>query len=63
MIKYIENIMLDLSDEEVSNHFAVNRLSNEGISISENLDPKQSLFKIKDDLGESFYNMVLEQGW
>lgn len=63
MIKYIENIMLDLSDEEVLNHFAVNRLSNGGISISENLDPKQSLLKIKDDLGESFYNMVLEQGW
>ncbi|OOV81381.1 AAA family ATPase [Acinetobacter sp. ANC 5600] len=63
MIKYIENIMLDLSDEEVSNHFAVNRLSSVGVSISENLDPKESLLKIKDDLGESFYNMVLEQGW
>lgn len=63
MIKYIENIMHDLLDEEVVNHFAVNRLSSNGISISENLDPKDSLLKIKDDLGESFYNMVLEQGW
>lgn len=63
MIKFIENIMQDLDSEEVFHHFAVNRLSNDGISISENLDPKQSLLKIKDDLGESFYNMVLEQGW
>lgn len=63
MIKYIENIMGDLSDEQINKHFAINRLSNDGISISENLTPKDSLLKIKDDLGESFYNMVLESGW
>ncbi|WP_436873220.1 AAA family ATPase [Acinetobacter haemolyticus] len=63
MIKYIENIMEGLDEENIDNHFAINRLSNDGISISEDLDPKSSLLKIKDDLGESFYNMVLEQGW
>ncbi|MBR7716145.1 AAA family ATPase [Acinetobacter nosocomialis] len=63
MIKYIENIMEDLDDINIDNHFAINRLSNDGVSISEGLDPKTSLLKIKDDLGESFYNMVLEQGW
>lgn len=63
MIKYIENIMQDLSDDQINKHFAVNRLSNNGVSISENLTPRESLLKIKDDLGESFYNMVLESGW
>lgn len=63
MIKYIENIMSDFSQDELLNHFAINRLSNAGYSVSEELDPKESLLKIKDDLGESFYNMVMEQGW
>ncbi|EMU00282.1 hypothetical protein ABNIH7_12955 [Acinetobacter baumannii ABNIH7] len=63
MIKYIENIMYELDDEQVKSHFAINRLSNDGVSITEKLSPKESLLRIKDDLGESFYNMVLETGW
>lgn len=63
MIKYVENIMDNLDDTEIEKHFAINRLSSDGISISNHLSPKQALLEIKDDLGESFYNMVLEQGW
>jgi predicted ATP-dependent endonuclease of OLD family len=63
MIKYIENIMDSLDYDEIDKHFAINRLSNDGISISDNLDPRQSLLKIKDDLGKPFYDLVLNQGW
>ncbi|MPW44759.1 AAA family ATPase [Acinetobacter guerrae] len=63
MIKYIENIMDQLSYNEIIDHFAINRLSNNGISIEDNLDPRQSLLKIKDDLGKPFYDLVLSQGW
>lgn len=63
MIKYIENIMDSLNYDEIDKHFAINRLSNDGISISDNLDPRQSLLKIKDDLGKPFYDLVLNQGW
>ncbi|MDO5541704.1 MAG: AAA family ATPase [Acinetobacter sp.] len=63
MIKYIENIMDKLDYNEVNEHFAINRLSNDGISISDELDPRESLLSIKDDLGKPFYDLVLSQGW
>lgn len=63
MIKYIENIMDGLSENEILNHFAINRLSNNGVSISDHLNPIESLCQIKDDLGESFMNMTFESGW
>ena len=63
MIKYIENIMLDLNEDEILDHFAINRLSTHGVSISNDLSPIESLAQIKDDLGESFINMTFESGW
>lgn len=63
MVRYIENIMNDLTEEEVNAHFAINRLSNEGVSLNEYSDPKTSLYEIKNDLGDSYYNMIMESGW
>lgn len=63
MIRYIENIMDELTEEQVNDHFAINRLSNDGISLNEYSEPKKSLYEIKNDLGDSYYNMVMESGW
>ncbi len=62
MMKYIENIMDDYSDDKLEEHFAVNRLSPDGTSIDD-FSPRQSMSKIKDDLGSPFYEMMLESGW
>ena len=63
MMKYIENIMNSLGDEEVKEHFAINRLSQDGISNNFEIPPKESMSKIKEDLGNPFYEMSLEEGW
>lgn len=63
MMKYIENIMNKLSEEEIEKHFAINHLSKHGKSIDENLSAKQTLMKIKEDLGLPFYEMMLENEW
>ena len=63
MMKYIENIMNNLDDEEVEEHFAINRLSQDGISNNLEITPKESMSKIKEDLGNPFYEMSLEEGW
>ncbi|KGK14810.1 hypothetical protein DC58_04745 [Vibrio navarrensis] len=62
MMKYIENIMDDYSEQDLSAHFAINRLSPDGVSLDE-YSPRQSMSKIKDDLGSPFYQMMLESGW
>lgn len=62
MMKYIENIMDDYNDSDISEHFAINRLSPDGTSIDD-CSPRQSMAKIKDDLGSPFYEMMLESGW
>jgi len=63
MMKYIENIMNKLSDNEIEKHFAINHLSRNGKSLDENLSAKQTLIKIKEDLGLPFYEMMLENEW
>lgn len=63
MMKYIENIMNKLSDQEIEKHFAINHLSKNGKSLDENLSAKQTLIKIKEDLGLPFYEMMLENEW
>lgn len=62
MMKYIENIMDEYSDEELPEHFAINGLSSTGESI-ENISPRQAIQKIKNDLGSPFYEMMMESGW
>lgn len=54
MMKYIENIMNKLSDDEIEKHFAINHLSRNGKSLDEDLSAKQTLIKIKEDLGLPF---------
>lgn len=63
MMKYIENIMETLGDDEIKDHFAINRLSKDGISSDLDTHPMQAMSKIKEDLGSSFYDMVLESSW
>lgn len=63
MIKYIENIMDNLTDQEIEEHFAINHLSKNGKSLNQNLSPKQTLMKIKEDLGSPFFEMMLENDW
>lgn len=64
MMKYIENIMKKSSEEDITQHFAINRLSNNGISIDiEDIHPLQKLSMIKEDLGSPFYDMFLESDW
>ncbi|USE71243.1 hypothetical protein CTT31_19305 [Pseudoalteromonas maricaloris] len=60
MMKYIENIMESLEDEQLLKHFAINRLSNTGVSTDVESPPLQALAKIKEDLGAPFYEMMLE---
>ncbi|WP_394167507.1 AAA family ATPase [Photobacterium piscicola] len=63
MMKYIENIMDPLSIEDIEEHFAINRLEKNGVSIIEDENPRQSMSKIKEDLGSTFYDMVLGSDW
>ncbi|MBB1411160.1 AAA family ATPase [Pseudoalteromonas sp. SG44-17] len=60
MMKYIENIMEDLSESEIEEHFAINRLQNDGVSINDGAPPLKSIAEIKEDLGRPFYEMMLE---
>lgn len=62
MMKYIENIMDSCTESELDNHFAINRLSPDGTSINE-CSVRESMSKIKVDLGLPFYNMMLENDW
>lgn len=60
MMKYIENIMEELTDIEIEDHFAINRLQNDGVSINEGAPALKSIAEIKEDLGKPFYEMMLE---
>ena len=44
-------------------YFAINHLSRNGKSLDEDLSAKQTLIKIKEDLGLPFYEMMLENEW
>lgn len=63
MMKYIDNIMASLDDSNIAEHFAINRLSPDGISVDEDISASQSIAKIQDELGTPFYEMVLESDW
>lgn len=62
MMKYIENIMDNFEGDDISSHFAINSLSADGVS-TEIKSPRQSMAKIKSDLGSPFFEMVLDNGW
>ncbi|ELK2279566.1 ATP-binding protein [Vibrio vulnificus] len=64
MMKYIENIMYKLPDSITREHFAINRLCSNGISCSDDdCHPLQSLSSIKEDLGNPFFEMMLNNEW
>ncbi|GIA79509.1 ABC transporter ATP-binding protein [Vibrio cholerae] len=60
MMKYIENIIDGLDFKIVDDHFAINQLSNEGISLNDGAHPSTVLASIKSDLGASFFDMFLD---
>lgn len=63
MMKYIETIMDKLRDTEIEEQFAINILSEDGISENRSSSQRKSMAKIKDDLGASFFDMTLDSGW
>ncbi|SMY33248.1 AAA family ATPase [Photobacterium andalusiense] len=63
MMKYIENIMEDLDDNEINAHFAVTQMSKEGYSVNDELDPLEKLSAIKSDLNSSYVDMFMEGSW
>ncbi len=60
MLKCIENIMKTLPDDELQNHFGINQLNLLGESIQNDDFPLQQIAGIKADLGESFYEMMMD---
>lgn len=61
MIKCIE-LLINKNQNLVKNeHFAINQLSSEGISINDKESISNKITAIKDDLGESFLQMFLEE--
>lgn len=60
MIKRIENIM-SAFDGDIEEHFGINHLCNEKSDF--NSDSLQKMSVIKEDLGQSFYDMFLESEW
>ncbi|ELP1878032.1 TPA: ATP-binding protein [Vibrio vulnificus] len=63
MMKYIENIMEELSEVEINQHFAVTQMSKDGVSINEDLGPLEKLYAIKSDLSSSYIDMFMEGSW
>jgi AAA15 family ATPase/GTPase len=63
MMKAIENIMDEHEHGDVTEHFAINQLSGEGMSINENSPVMKKIASIQADLGQSFYDMVLQSDW
>lgn len=59
MLKYIQNIMDEMTLEEVEEHFSVLHLTREGISGNSDLTMKQTLHAVQADLGQTYYEMSL----
>lgn len=63
MMKCIENIMEKLPDDEINDHFGINKLDLAGKSIGNSSFPLRQLADIQADLGESFSEMVMENNF
>lgn len=59
MLKYIENIMDDMTSNEIEDHFSVVHLKKDGISIEGNDSPKKALNSVQSDLGQTYYEMSI----
>jgi len=60
MMKCLENIMQKEDPAKIGEHFGINQLSSDGNSINFDQEGLKTISAIKDDLGESFYDMFLE---
>ncbi|NOQ63638.1 MAG: AAA family ATPase [Methyloprofundus sp.] len=63
MMKCVENIMQQLPEAEMAEHFGINQLNIEGESVDESPYPLRRIAAIKADLGESFADMMMESGF
>lgn len=60
MMKCVENIMNRLPEHEIEAKFGINQLNAKGESIEESPFPLRKIAAIKADLGEPFYEMMME---
>lgn len=57
MLKYIENLMDDMTELEREDHFSILHLRGDGISVSDGQPVKSILNSIQGDLGQTYYEM------
>lgn len=60
MMKCIENVMQENQDLVNNGHFGINQLTSKGNSVEEYDNPFKRIAAIKNDLGQSFYDMFLD---
>lgn len=60
MMKCIENVMQSNNDLVKSGHFGINQLTSNGNSVNDSENPFKRIAAIKNDLGQSFYDMYID---
>ncbi|MEA5216194.1 AAA family ATPase [Enterobacter cloacae] len=60
MMKCIENVMQENQELVLRGHFGINQLTSKGNSVEEYDNPFKRIAAIKNDLGQSFYDMFLD---
>ncbi|MDN8598650.1 AAA family ATPase [Citrobacter sp. S2-9] len=60
MMKCIENVMKDNESLVDIGHFGINQLTSKGNSVEDYENPFKRIAAIKNDLGQSFYDMFLD---
>lgn len=60
MMKCIENIMRENNKLVEDGHFGINQLTSKGYSVEDSDNPFKRIAAIKNDLGQSFFDMFLD---
>lgn len=60
MMKCIENVMQENQSLVDNGHFGINQLTSHGNSVEEYTNPFKRIAAIKNDLGQSFYDMFID---
>lgn len=60
MMKCIENVMHENQGLVDNGHFGINQLTSKGNSVDDFVNPFKRIAAIKNDLGQSFYDMFLD---
>lgn len=60
MMKCIENVMQENQSLVNNGHFGINQLTSHGNSVEEYTNPFKRIAAIKNDLGQSFYDMFID---